>query len=621
MSILATEQVSHSFQDRWLFTNLHFALQKGDKVALVGINGTGKSTLLKILAGLIVPMEGKVVKERGINIGFLSQEPDFSGMETVNDFIYSSDNEQQQLIKAYEDLLNSDNINQDRLAELTDKLSAMEAWEYEHNIKTILNRLQISNFNQKISSLSGGQKKRLSLAKLLIDEPDVYILDEPTNHLDIETIEWLEKLLTTGNKTVLLVTHDRYFLDNVCTEIRELDKGALYTYKGNYTYFLEKKSEREAIDAAAAGKAQNLLRRELEWMRRQPKARGTKSKSRIDAFYDLEEKAKAAERKENVRLSVKMSRQGSKILELENISKSFHSNKIISDFSYTFKKGDRIGLAGKNGSGKSTLLNLITQSISPDEGNIIVGDTTKFGYYKQGGLTFKEDERVLDIVKNVADYIEMANGDVITASQLLTLFLFPPEKQHNMVARLSGGEKKRLLLMRVLMSNPNFLILDEPSNDLDIDTLNVLEEFLENYAGVLVLVSHDRYLIDKLTEQLFIFEEEGNLRIYNGNYADYKLEQEQIIREEKQKSKNIQSVKTTLPVNEEKRKLSYKEQLEYNSLEKDITEIENTIAQKTETLNAISDHQEIMSLALDIENLQKKLDDKSDRWLELAEYI
>lgn len=621
MSILATEQVSHSFQDRWLFTNLHFALQKGDKVALVGINGTGKSTLLKILAGLIVPMEGKVVKERGINIGFLSQEPDFSGMETVNDFIYSSDNEQQQLIKAYEDLLNSDNINQDRLAELTDKLSAMEAWEYEHNIKTILNRLQISNFNQKISSLSGGQKKRLSLAKLLIDEPDVYILDEPTNHLDIETIEWLEKLLTTGNKTVLLVTHDRYFLDNVCTEIRELDKGALYTYKGNYTYFLEKKSEREAIDAAAAGKAQNLLRRELEWMRRQPKARGTKSKSRIDAFYDLEEKAKAAERKENVRLSVKMSRQGSKILELENISKSFHSNKIISDFSYTFKKGDRIGLAGKNGSGKSTLLNLITQSISPDEGNIIVGDTTKFGYYKQGGLTFKEDERVLDIVKNVADYIEMANGDVITASQLLTLFLFPPEKQHNMVARLSGGEKKRLLLMRVLMSNPNFLILDEPSNDLDIDTLNVLEEFLENYAGVLVLVSHDRYLIDKLTEQLFIFEEEGNLRIYNGNYADYKLEQEQIIREEKQKSKNIQSVKTTLPVNEEKRKLSYKEQLEYNSLEKDITEIENTIAQKTETLNAISDHQKIMSLALDIENLQKKLDDKSDRWLELAEYI
>lgn len=426
MSILAAEQVSHSFQDKWLFTNLHFALQKGDKVALVGINGTGKSTLLKILAGLIVPMEGKVVKERGINIGFLSQEPDFSGMETVNDFIYSADNEQQQLIRAYEDLLNNDNINQQKLAELTDKLSAMEAWEYEHNIKTILNRLQISNFDQQISSLSGGQKKRLSLAKLLIDEPDIYILDEPTNHLDIETIEWLEKLLTTGNKTVLLVTHDRYFLDSVCTEIRELDKGSLYIYKGNYTYFLEKKSEREAIDAVAAEKAQNLLRRELEWMRRQPQARGTKSKARIDAFYHLEDRAKGAQKKDNIQLSIKMSRQGSKILELENISKSFSGKKVITNFSYIFKKGDRIGLAGKNGSGKSTLLNLITQTISPDGGHIVIGETTKFGYYKQGGLTFKDDERVLDIVKNIAEYIEMANGDIITASQLLTLFLFPP---------------------------------------------------------------------------------------------------------------------------------------------------------------------------------------------------
>ncbi|MBD1421109.1 ABC-F family ATP-binding cassette domain-containing protein [Sphingobacterium chuzhouense] len=621
MSILATEQVSHSFHDRWLFTNLHFGLQKGDRVALVGINGTGKSTLLKILAGQIVPTEGKVVKERGIKIGFLSQEPSFSGMETVNDFIYSSDNEQQQLIKAYENLLNSDKIDQQLLAELTDKLSAMEAWEYEHNIKTILNRLQISDFNQTIDSLSGGQKKRLSLAKLLIDEPDVYILDEPTNHLDIETIEWLEKLLTTGNKTVLLVTHDRYFLDNVCTEIRELDKGNLYTYKGNYTYFLERKADREAIDAVAVEKAQNLLRRELEWMRRQPQARGTKSKARIDAFYHLEEKSKEAQRKENVQLSVKMSRQGSKILELENISKSFSNKKIIDRFSYIFKKGDRIGLAGKNGSGKSTFLNLITQALSPESGNIIVGETTRFGYYKQEGLIFKEEDRVLDIVKNVADYIEMANGDFITASQLLTLFLFPPEKQYNLVGRLSGGEKKRLQLMRVLMSNPNFLILDEPSNDLDIDTLNVLEDFLEKYAGVLLLVSHDRYLIDKLTEQLFIFEDEGNLIIYNGNYADYKLEQEQIARKEKDKIKNIQLEKPLLVPRTEKKKLSYKEQLEYESLEKGITEIENTIKQKTEILNTISDHQEIMSIALDIEKLQRDLDNKSERWLELAEYL
>jgi len=621
VSILATEQVSHSFHDKWLFTNLHFALQKGDRVALVGINGTGKSTLLKILAEQIVSTEGKVVKERGIKIGFLSQEPSFNGMETVNDFIYSSDNEQQQLIKAYENLLSSDKIDEQKLVELTDKLSALEAWEYEYNIKTILNRLQISDFDQTIDSLSGGQRKRLSLAKLLIDEPDVYILDEPTNHLDIETIEWLEKLLTTGSKTVLLVTHDRYFLDNVCTEIRELDKGSLFVYKGNYTYFLEKKSEREAIDAATAEKAQNLLRRELEWMRRQPQARGTKSKARIDAFYELEEKSKGAHKKENVQLSVKISRQGSKILELEQISKSFSGKIIIDNFSYIFKKGDRVGLAGKNGSGKSTFLNLITQVISPDHGNIIIGETTKFGYYKQEGLTFKEDDRVLDIVKNVADYIEMANGDVITASQLLTLFLFPPEKQFNLVNRLSGGEKKRLQLMRVLMANPNFLILDEPSNDLDIDTLNVLEEFLENYGGVLVLVSHDRYLIDKLTEQLFIFENSGNLKIYNGNYADYKIEQEQILRDKKEKVKSIPAEKIISSSKTEKKRLSYKEQLEYESLEKEITEIENIIIQKTELLNTITSHQEITEIALDIEKLQNELDNKSERWLELAECI
>lgn len=621
MSILSTEQVGHSFQDKWLFNNLHFALQKGDRVALVGINGTGKSTLLKILSEQIVPTTGKVVKERGIKIGFLSQEPNFANLETVNDFIYSVDNEQQQLIKAYEELLNKPNIDQQKLAELTDKISALEAWEYEHNIKTILNRLQISDFNQKIVNLSGGQKKRLSLAKLLIDEPDVYILDEPTNHLDIETIEWLEKLLTTGNKTVLLVTHDRYFLDNVCTQIRELDRGEIYTYKGNYTYFLEKKAERETMDALAVEKAKNLLRKELEWMRRQPQARGTKSKARIDAFYDLEEKSKANSKKENVQLSVKISRQGSKIIEIDNISKSFSGKKIIDHFSYTFKKGDRIGLAGRNGSGKSTFLNLITQKISPDQGTIIPGDTTKFGYYKQEGLLFKDNERVLDIVKNVAEYIEMANGDIITASQLLTLFLFPPEKQHNLVNRLSGGEKKRLQLMRVLMSNPNFLILDEPSNDLDMDTLNILEDFLENYQGVLVLVSHDRYLLDKLTQQLFIFDGDGNIRIYNGNYADYKIEQEQFIREKKDKIKTENPKIPIVSKTAEKKKLSYKEQLEYASLEKEITAIEKSITEKTEEINSISKHEEITVIALEIKKLQNDLDSKSDRWLELAEYI
>ncbi|WP_333888515.1 ABC-F family ATP-binding cassette domain-containing protein [Sphingobacterium siyangense] len=621
MSILATEQVSHSFHDRWLFKDLHFGLQKGERVALVGINGTGKSTLLAILAERILPTSGKVVKEKGIKIGFLEQDPDFTGLKSINDFIYSTDNDQQRLIREYEELLLETDIDQRKLEDLTEKISSLNAWEYEHNIKTILNRLNIMDFHQDIKSLSGGQRKRLALAKLLIDEPDIYILDEPTNHLDIETIEWLEKLLTTGSKTVLLVTHDRYFLDNICTEIRELDRGNLFTYKGNYSYFLEKKSERETIDAVMVEKSRNLLRRELEWMRRQPQARGTKSKSRIEAYYDLEEKSKAIKGNDSVQLSVKVSRQGSKILELEHVAKRYGAKEIIHDFSYTFKKGDRIGLAGKNGTGKSTFLNLITGEEKPDTGSIAVGETTVYGYYKQGGLEVNENDRVLDVVKNIADYIEMANGEVITASQLLTHFLFPPEKQFGFVNKLSGGEKKRLQLMRVLMKNPNFLILDEPSNDLDIDTLNVLEDFLDNYKGVLILVSHDRYLLDKLTDQLFIFEGKGIVQIYNGNYADFKLEQEEIQKLEKEKQKKITQEQVKPIVKEEKKKLSYKEQLEYNKLEEEIEKLETQVALKTEELNQVTDHLKLSSLAEEIQSIQKQIDDKSERWLYLADFM
>jgi ATP-binding cassette subfamily F protein uup len=621
VSILATEQVSHSFHDRWLFKDLHFGLQKGDRVALVGINGTGKSTLLSILAERILPTSGKVVKEKGIKIGFLEQDPDFTGLKSINDFIYSADNDQQRLIREYEELLSESDIDQNKLEDLTERISSLNAWEYEHNIKTILNRLNIMDFHQDIKSLSGGQRKRLALAKLLIDEPDIYILDEPTNHLDIETIEWLEKLLTTGNKTVLLVTHDRYFLDNICTEIRELDRGNLYNYKGNYSYFLEKKSEREAIDAVMVEKSRNLLRRELEWMRRQPQARGTKSKSRIDAYYELEEKSKAIKGNDSVQLSVKVSRQGSKILELDKVSKRYGAKEIIQDFSYTFKKGDRIGLAGKNGTGKSTFLNLITGEEKPDTGVIAVGETTVYGYYKQGGLEVNENDRVLDVVKNVADYIEMANGEVITASQLLTHFLFPPEKQFGFVNKLSGGERKRLQLMRVLMKNPNFLILDEPSNDLDIDTLNVLEDFLDNYKGVLILVSHDRYLLDKLTDQLFIFEGKGKVQIYNGNYADFKLEQDEIQKLEKEKQKKSIQEQTKPIVKEEKKKLSYKEQLEYTKLEEEIEMLEQSIKSKTEELNQVTDHLKLSSLAEEIQSIQKEIDDKSERWLYLADFM
>lgn len=619
MSILSTEKLGHAFNDNWLFKDLNFSLHRGDRVALVGINGTGKSSLLRILAGQLDPTLGLVVSEKGITIGFLDQNPDFKEFTSVNDFIYSADNTQQNLIRQYEDLLREANPDQQLLQRLTDEISAIDAWEYEHKISTTLTRLGIVDFEQDIITLSGGQRKRLALAKLLIDDPDVFILDEPTNHLDIETIEWLEKLLISGNKTVLLVTHDRYFLDAVCTEVRELDRGVVYNYQGNYRLFLEKKAERESADQQTILKSRNLLRKELEWMRRQPKARGTKSKARIEAFYDLEEKAKEPLTQKQIQLSVKVKRQGGKILELHDISKSFENKIVLENFNYVFKRGDRIGLAGRNGTGKSTFLNLLTADIQPDSGRIERGETLSFGYYKQEGLTFSAGERVLDIVKNIAEYITLANGDTITASQLLTLFLFPPQKQFGLVEKLSGGERKRLQLMRVLMGNPNFLILDEPTNDLDIDTLNILEEFLSNYPGILVLVSHDRYLLDKLTEQLFIFDGTGQVRIYNGNYADYKEEQEERIKDEKKKTKK-ESISTILPdVQTERKKLTYKEQLEYESIEKEITALEDSISKQTDLLNETNDHAKLTELAEELAHLNALLDKKTERWIELAE--
>ncbi len=616
MSILSTEKVGHSYSDHWLFRDLHFALGQGSRVALVGINGTGKSSLLKILAGKVQPTEGKVVTTRGLRIGYLDQEPEFVGLSTISDFIYTADNEQQQLIRVYEELLSQPEPDQQQLQRLTNLLSERNAWEYENAIKNILSRLGIRHLSQRIDTLSGGQRKRLALAKLLIDEPDVYILDEPTNHLDIETIEWLEKLLTTGQKTVLLVSHDRYFMDNICLEIRELDQGRMYVYQGKYDYFLEKKAEREAADTVIAERARNLLRRELEWMRRQPQARGTKSKARIDAFYDLEEKSKGPQQKGLVSLSMKISRQGNKIMELHHLSKQFSGTICIDDFSYTFKKGDRIGLAGRNGTGKSTLLNIIAGRQNADDGDIVVGETTVIGYYEQTGLAIKDTDRVIDVVTDVAEYIQMANGETITASQLLLHFLFPPEKQYGLVNKLSGGERKRLQLMRVLMKNPNLLILDEPANDLDIDTLNVLEDFLTHYPGVLLLVSHDRYLLDKLTDQLFVFEEEGKIRIYNGNYTDYKAEKEALIQQKKP-----EKVAFAGQENPVRKKLSFKEQRELEGLETDISGLEGKIAEKMREMNAITDHEQLIALGADIENLQQRLDDKSERWMELSELV
>lgn len=616
-TFLSAENLGHSFHDHWLFKNITIGINRGRRVALVGINGAGKSTLLKLLAGQFLPVEGKVVQARDLRMGYLEQDPSFDKAYTISDYIFHSDNRQQQLIRQYEELLENDPDNIKAIDKITEEISDSNAWEYEYQIKTILGRLDIHHLNQKINTLSGGQRKRLALARLLIEDPDVYLLDEPTNHLDIDTIEWLEKLLTEGAKTIVMVTHDRYFLDNVCNEILEIDNGKILPYFGNYAHYLEKKAEREAEREAQFQKNSNLLRKELEWMRRQPQARGTKSKARIDAYYELEEKTKNHNSKGKVELSVKTARQGNKIMELHNLYKSFQSQSLIGNFSYVFKKGDRIGLAGKNGSGKSTLLNIITGALEPDKGEVITGETTVIGYFHQSGIVFKEDERVIDVVKNVAEFITMADGKTISASALLTLFLFPPKKQHGFIANLSGGEKKRLQLMALLMKNPNFLILDEPTNDLDIDTLNVLEEFLTNYTGVLMMVSHDRYLLDKLTDQLFIMEGNGHVRIFNGNYSSYRYEQEIA----KQEAKNASPIeKNEAKSQPKKNKLSFKEQKELEGLDGEIAAIEQKITELTVKLNSeTNNHEELIDLARQIEVLNSELDSKSIRWIELTE--
>ena len=619
-NFISAEQLGHSFQDNWLFKGLNLGLNAGQRMALVGVNGAGKSTLMKILSGKIQPQEGKVVGNKELRVGYLDQEPLFDAAQSIAEFIFSMDNVQQQLIRRYEELIEDPNADETEIGKLTDELSNANAWEYEHTIRQILGTLGIHHYEQKIGTLSGGQKKRLALAKLLIDDPDVYILDEPTNHLDIDTIEWLEEFLRIGNKTILLVTHDRYFLDNVCNEVAELENGKVYTYKGNYSYYLEKKAEREAMDASSLEKNLNLLRKELEWMRRQPKARTTKSKSRIDSFYDLSEKTKNGPSKNSVELNVKIALQGNKIIELHHVDKSFDDKNIIHDFSYVFKKGDRIGVAGKNGMGKSTFLNLVTQQILPDKGKVIVGETTVFGYYEQKGLQFDESERVIDIVKNIAEYITMADGSTISASALLTRFLFPPAKQYGMVSKLSGGERKRLHLMRVLIKNPNFLILDEPTNDLDIDTLNVLEEFLLNFKGCILLVSHDRYLVDKLTDQLFIFEGEGNVRVYNGNYTDYRVERDEAEDAKKAalKAEKTKSMAAPAPAPAAKTKLSYKEQKEIETLEKEIAELENKKAVINEKMLSETGVDELIQLANDLAICTALLDEKEMRLLFLS---
>ena len=631
MNFLSADNIAKTFGDRWLFRNLTLGLSQGDKVALVGRNGSGKTSLLDVLAGLQPPDEGNVSLRRELRLGYLNQQSAFDETLSVMDTLFALDTPVVRAVKAYEAALTHPGE-----AALTLALEGMEthqAWDYEVQVKQVLGKLGIAedDFDKPVAQLSGGQRKRVALARVLLSEPDLLILDEPTNHLDLDTIEWLEGYLSTANLTLLLVTHDRYFLDKVCTEIMELTDGRLFRHKGSYAHFLEKQAEREIAEAAEGEKARNLFRRELDWMRRQPKARSTKAQYRVDAFHEVKEKVGQKKADASLELNVKMTRQGSKILEIHGLTKGFDGQNLIEDFSYTFRKKDRVGIVGPNGAGKSTLLNLITGQLAPDAGTVVAGDTTRFGYYRQDEFPFRDDQRVIDVVKEVAEVITLGTGETIPASQFLQQFMFDPKQQYDLVGKLSGGERRRLQLMRVLLQSPNFLILDEPTNDLDIRTLNVLEEFLDGFGGCLVLVSHDRYFMDKLVEHLFVFER-GNIRDFPGNYTEYREVSDQVPvtraadRSDQKRGTGPALVTpgnvTTFPtaVDVVKRKLSFKEQREYKTLEKEIADLEQKKANLSEELNdGAGDYQQIHLLAKEIQEIGHVLEEKELRWLELSE--
>ncbi|MEJ8803502.1 ABC-F family ATP-binding cassette domain-containing protein [Pontibacter sp. H249] len=623
MNFLSAENIAKSFGERWLFKNLNFGISQGQRVALVGVNGSGKTTLLNILAGKLPPDEGGVSVRKEVSIGYLGQNPEFEEELTVQQNIFSMQNETLELISQYEAAIANPNTGAEKMQHLMERMDELQAWDFEVKVKQILSKLGIHNLDTKVKHLSGGQRKRVAMARVLIEEPDMLILDEPTNHLDLDTIEWLEGLLSTQNSTLLMVTHDRYFLDKVANEIAELDNGQVYTYKGNYSYFIEKKAEREEAESAETEKARNLMRKELDWIRRQPKARGTKAKYRVDAFEELKEKAAKKTAAPQLELSVKTTRQGGKIIEVEHISKSFGEKKIVDDFSYVFKRKDRIGVVGPNGAGKSTFLNMLVGNLTPDSGMIDAGQTTVFGYYTQDELEYKDDQRVIDIVKEIAEVVEMANGEVITASQFLQHFQFAPPQQYTFVSKLSGGEKRRLQLLRVLIKNPNFLILDEPTNDLDIITLNILEDFLLNFGGCILIVSHDRYFMDRLVEHLFVFEGEGKIRNFPGNYTDYREWQ-------KEQEKTQQETKPAAPAAEKKqeqpnnkRKATYNEKKEYELLEQEIEQLESRKGEIIQTMNSgtVTDHEALHTLASELESINEQLEEKEFRWLELAEIM
>lgn len=624
ISYLQIDKLTKSFGDLVLFEDITFGIAQGQKVGLIAKNGTGKTTLLNIIAGKEDYDSGAVVFRNDLRVGYLEQMPHYPDGLTVLQACFYSPNETVRLIAEYEQAMASgDHSN---LEDILLRMDNLKAWDYEQRTKQILGQLKIHNFDQKMETLSGGQLKRVALANVLITDPELIILDEPTNHLDLEMTEWLEGYLSRANISILMVTHDRYFLDRVCSEIIEIDRKQIYQYKGNYSYYLEKRQERMDALNAEVDRASNLLRKELDWMRRQPQARGTKAKYRIDAFYELEKKAKQQHEAGNVNLDVKASYIGSKIFEAEHVSKRFGDLKIVEDFNYIFARYEKMGIVGNNGTGKSTFIKMLMGEVEPDSGCFDVGETVRFGYYSQDGLQFDEQMKVIDVVQNIAEYVDLGDGKKMGVSQFLNYFLFTPEKQHNYVYKLSGGEKRRLYLCTVLMRSPNFLVLDEPTNDLDIVTLNVLEEYLRNFKGCAIVVSHDRYFMDKVVDHLLVFRGNADIKDFPGNYTQYrewKEVQDQLEKETEaaRQARMAPTVEKTSRLEKvQKKKLTFKERKEFEALEVEIPLLE---AEKAELETAMSSgtlsNDELLAKSERIAKVIEEIDEKTMRWLELSE--
>lgn len=614
MNYASIENISKTFGERVIFEGISFGINEGQKIGLIAKNGTGKTSLLKILSGDDNPDAGEVNYRNSIKKAFLPQEPDLDENLTVEETIFASDNETLKIINRYEKALKNPN-DTESYQKAFDQMEAMQAWDFETSYKQILFQLKLEELDKQVKYLSGGQKKRLALTTVLLDKPDLLILDEPTNHLDLEMIEWLEEFFKKENFTLFMVTHDRYFLERVCNEILELENGELYSYKGNYSYYLDKKEARVEIEKTNTDKAKQLYKKELDWMRRQPKARTTKSKSRIDDFSEIKANAHKRRNDHEVQLEINMERMGNKVVELHNISKSYEEKELFEKFSYNFQPGERLGIIGKNGTGKSTFLNTLTGAIKPDSGKIVIGETIKFGYYTQLGIEVKEKQKVIDVIREFGDYIPLKKGRQISAQQLLERFLFDRKKQYDFVEKLSGGERKRLYLCTVLIQNPNFLILDEPTNDLDIVTLNVLENFLLDFPGCLLVVSHDRYFMDKIVDHLFVFREKGVIEDFPGNYSDFRAYEASAPKEASVKTESKTKTDWKQPT---ENKLSFNEQKEHKRLEKDIAKLEKDKEKIQQDFLKELDENEIKDKSIQLQKIEDNIEAKTERWFELS---